>query len=71
MVGIPEASEKKPMTVDKALQLIANNNTDGLVDHARALVLDILPLLEYADQVLELSLRKLNKNLRDQLKPEN
>lgn len=71
MIGIPEVSEKKPMTVDKALQLIANNNTDGLVDHARALVLDILPLLEYADQVLELSLRKLNKNLRDQLKPGN
>ena len=71
MVGIPEVSGKKPMTVNKALQLIADNNTDDLVDHARALVLDILPLLEYADQVLELGVRKLNKNLRDQLNPEN
>lgn len=67
IVGASRASEKRPMTVDKALQMIANNTTDGLADHARGLVLDILPLLEYADQTLKLGVGTLNQSLRDQL----
>ena len=67
IVGAPRASEKRPMTVDKALQMIANDNTDGLADHAHDLLLDILPLLEYADQTLELGVGTLTQSLRDRL----
>ncbi|MFV2032207.1 MAG: diguanylate cyclase domain-containing protein [Gammaproteobacteria bacterium] len=65
IVGAPKSSEKRAITVDRALQLIANNNTDDLAEHARGLVRDILPLLEYAEQRLELE--PLSQSLRDQL----
>ncbi len=67
IIGASTTGEKSPMTVNTALELIANNNTDGLVDHARDLVLGILPLLEYADQTLKLGIGQFNESLRNRL----
>lgn len=62
-------AEKQPMTVDRALQLIASNNTEELSDHTQTLVRRILPLLEYADQTLKLGVGELSQHLRDRLNP--
>ncbi len=67
IIGTPGASENRTITIDRALQMIATNNTDDLADHARDLVLGILPLLEYADKTLELGIEALHQSLREQL----
>ena len=69
IVGAPATNEKKPITIDAALRMIASQNTDGLAEQLPDLLPGILPLLEYANQTLGLDLDDLNNKLRDQLSP--
>ena len=62
------AAEKRVFSVDRALQLIESGQTDDLTEHAAPLLLSLLPLLEFADGVLQLDLENVNQNLRERLK---
>lgn len=62
------ASEERVLSVDRALQLIESSKTDDLSGHAASLLLSVLPLLEFADEVLQLDLESVNRRLRQQLK---
>ncbi len=62
--------EQRVFSVDRALQLIESGQTDELTEHAAPLLLSLLPLLEFADGVLQLDLESVNQNLRERLKEE-
>jgi len=61
-------SEERMFSVDHALKLIESNKTDELCEHAAPLLLSVLPLLEFADELLQLDLQSVNQKLRQQLK---
>jgi len=68
IISADQEREEVSISVDHALRLIAGQNTDSLQPVARELMRDVLPLLEYADSVLKLGMRSVNKSLREKLK---
>jgi len=68
IISSPQEGEKNQLSIDRALRLIAQNNTDSLEPVAQELMQDILPLLEFSDNVLKLGLKLVNQNLREKLK---
>ena len=68
IVSLPHPSENEHISITKALKMIERDTTDGLSDQVGNLMLEIMPLLEYADQVLELDLKSVNQSLRKRLK---
>ncbi len=68
IVSRPQANEDEQISLAKALKMIERGTTDGLSGQVRNLLLDIMPLLEYADQALELDLKSVNQSLRKRLK---
>jgi len=62
------ASEQRMFSVDRALKLIESSKTDELREHAAPLLLNLLPLLEFADDVLRLDLQPVIQQLNQQLK---
>jgi diguanylate cyclase (GGDEF)-like protein len=68
IVSRPQANEVEQISMAKALKMIEWGKTDGLSGQVRNLLLDIMPLLEYADQALELDLKSVNQSLRKRLK---
>ncbi len=67
LVSIATAAEQGGISVDRALKLIASGNGDDLACHAGALMLNVMPLLEFADDALELGLEAANRDLRGRL----
>jgi diguanylate cyclase (GGDEF)-like protein len=70
VVGNTSSADKLVYSIDRALKLIETSNTEDLAGHAVPLVLTVLPLLEFADEVLELGLESVNQKLRQQLEME-
>jgi len=67
IVSSPHANEDDYISVAKALKMIESNTTAGLSSRVGNLLLDIMPILEYADKVLDLDLKSVNKSLRKRL----
>ncbi|MFT5658071.1 MAG: diguanylate cyclase (GGDEF)-like protein [Gammaproteobacteria bacterium] len=67
IVSSVQAGEKIAISVERALQLLERDDPSGLSDHARALMIEILPLIEYADGVLDLGLAQAGLKLREKL----
>ncbi len=68
VISAGRTSDKTRVSVDRALKLIAEQHTEDLALQANTLMNSILPLLEYADEVLELGLCSVNQELRKKLK---
>ena len=67
IVSSTMAAEEKVLSIDRALRLIESGKSVDLAEHAAPLVLGVLPLLEFADEVLQLDLEPFNRTLREQL----
>ena len=67
IVSSTMAAEEKVLSLDRALRLIESGKSGDLAEHAAPLVLGVLPLLEFADEVLQLGLEPFNRTLREQL----
>ncbi len=61
------SSEKREFSIDRALKLIESGKIEDLSEHAAGLMLTVLPLLEFADGVLQLDLESINQRLREHL----
>lgn len=59
--------ELRNPSVDVALKLIESGDTDGLSKHAPGLMLSVMPLLEYSEDVLKLGLGSVNPALRERI----
>ena len=70
VVIAPRSKEKEHISVERAIKLIGQGQTEGLEDHIRDMVRSIIPLLEYADQVMDLDL-DLGLKVENQSEPEN
>ena len=70
-MSLPHPNENEHISITKALKMIERDKTDGLSDQVGNLMLEIMPLLEYADQVLDLDLKPVNQSLRERLKPDS
>lgn len=68
IVSLSHPGEKEHISVAKALKMIERGTIDGLSAHAGNLLLEIMPLLEYADNALDLGLKSVNQSLRKRLK---
>jgi diguanylate cyclase (GGDEF)-like protein len=67
IVSMLPPNEKEYMTVERALKYIEHGASDGIKDHLSELLLNILPLLEHADQTLDLELESVIKSLQESL----
>ena len=63
----PRSKEKEHISVERAVKLIEQGQTEGLEDHLSEMVCNIIPLLEYADQVMHLDLKLKNRSRREGL----
>jgi len=64
VVIAPRSKEREHISVERAIKLIEQGQTEGLEDHLGEMVRSIIPLLEYADQVMDLDLKTVNQSLR-------
>ena len=69
IVSLAQGNEDEHLSIDKALKMIELDKTAGLSAHISKLLIDIMPLLEYADRTLELDLKSVTRTLRKRLKP--
>lgn len=67
IVSLTTGPEDRVFSIDRALKLIESGRVDDLSRQAAPLMLTVLPLLEFADEVLELGLEPVNRDLRRQL----
>ena len=65
------SGDERVFSIDRALKLIESSTTEELSVHAAPLLLSVLPLLEFADGVLQLDLESYNQYLRKQLDTSN
>ena len=70
LVSTSSAAEQREISLDRALKLINSGGKDKLTEHAGELLLGVLPLLEFADETLDLGLEAVNRDLRRQLEGE-
>lgn len=66
-VGSATAGEGRAMSVDRALKLIAAGKGGEAAQHARALLQQVLPLLDFADETLQLGLDRISGEIRKKL----
>lgn len=59
--------EGRQLSVDRALKLIDQGGADELREDAASLLSSVLPLLDFADGVLQLGLKSVNQKLREKL----
>lgn len=64
VVDISTRQEKLTYSIDRALRLIENGKTSDLAAHAAPLLQSVIPLLEFVDAELDLSLNDLLEQLR-------
>jgi len=67
IVIAPRSKEKEHISVEKAVKLIKQGQTEGLEDHLSEMVRNIIPLLEYADQVMDLDLKLMIQSRQEGL----
>lgn len=67
IVSCTSATQDRVISVDRALRLIDIGKTEDLSEHAAPLLLRLLPLLEFADDVLQLGLDSVSRDLRARL----
>lgn len=67
VVSSSASGKERHVSIDRALKLIEQGSTDDLTSDAAPLLLSILPLLEFADEVLKLGLGSVNSKLREKL----
>jgi diguanylate cyclase (GGDEF)-like protein len=67
IVSSSASGKERRVSIDRALKLIEQGSTDELTSDAKPLLLSILPLLEFADEVLKLGLGSVNSKLREKL----
>ena len=60
-------AEQRQLSVDRALKLIEQGSIDELRSDAAQLLYSVLPLLDFADGVLQLGLKTVNHKLREKL----
>jgi len=70
VVSSTTAAGQRSISIDRALHLIESGKTADLSEHAASLLLGILPLIEFADEVLQLELEAFSGNLRERLRPD-
>ncbi|MDH3221622.1 MAG: diguanylate cyclase [Gammaproteobacteria bacterium] len=68
VVSSGQPAQQGVASIDRALKLIAAGSADQIADQAGPLLLAVLPLLEYADEALQLGLSVVNRDLRAKLK---
>ncbi|MCP3688488.1 MAG: diguanylate cyclase [Gammaproteobacteria bacterium] len=68
VISAGRTNEKAPVSVDRALKLIAEQHAEAVEPQVKTLMMSILPLLEYADDALELGLRSVNQELCEKIK---
>ena len=59
--------EDRDYSIDRALKLIDAGNTDDLSSHAEGLLQAVMPLIEFADQTLQLEMHSILQNFREKL----
>ncbi len=67
VISTSATGQERNLSIDRALKLIEADATDEVSKQVVSLVLNLLPLLEFADQSLRLGLDKSNRDLRRQL----
>ena len=64
VVSVTAGSEQPSLSIDRALKLIEAGDSEHLEPHAAALLLGVMPLLEFTDQSLQLGLESYYCDLR-------
>ena len=59
--------EERVYSIDRALKLIDAGNTDDLSSHASGLLQTVMPLIEFADQTLQLEMDSMLQSFRAKL----
>ncbi len=67
VVVAPRSKEKEHISVERAIKLIEQGQTEGLEDHLSEMVHNIIPLLEYADQFMDLDLNLMDHSRQQSL----
>lgn len=67
IINSSPAGEKQSYSVDRALRMIESKNTDYVAENLNSLVRAILPLLEFADEKLNLGLKAYGDSQLEQL----
>ena len=67
IVSSAHAGDTVTISVERALQMIERGDASGLSSYAKALMIDLLPLIEYADGELNLGLQASDLRLREKL----
>lgn len=67
IVSSSQVSEAVTISVEKALKMLERDDASELSPYAKALMIDILPFIEYADGELNLGLHTSDLRLREQL----
>ncbi len=67
VVVAPRSKEKEHISVERAIKLIEQGKTGGLEDHLSEMVHSIIPLLEYADQFMDLDLNLMDHSRQESL----
>jgi two-component system cell cycle response regulator len=67
IVSSVKASEVVTMSVERALQMLERDDVSELLPHAKALMIDLMPFIEFVDRELNLGLQTSNLKLREKL----
>jgi len=67
IVSATSAGQDRAISIDRALHLIDTGKIEDLSQHAAPLLLRLLPLLEFSDEVLQLGLDSVSRDLRARL----
>jgi diguanylate cyclase (GGDEF)-like protein len=67
VVAAPRSKEKEHISVERAIKLIEQGQTEGLEDHLSEMVHSIIPLLEFADQFMDLDLNLMDHSRQESL----
>jgi two-component system cell cycle response regulator len=67
IVSSTQAGEAVTISVERALQMLKRDDTKGLSLYAKAVMIELLPFIEYADQELNLGLQSSDLKLREKL----
>lgn len=67
IVSSTQAGEAGTISVEGALQMLERDDTSGLSPYVKALMTDLLPLIEYADAEFILGLQASDLTLREKL----
>lgn len=67
IVSSAQAGEAVTISLERALKMLERDDASGLSPYAKALMIDILPFIEYADGELNLGMQTSDLKLREKL----